>query len=378
MYNKIIIKYDELTTKGKNKKDFIIQLKNNMKEIQDLNPIVFHDMMLLDYSKENLDKLKFVFGISYYSPAIEIENNIEEIKKSSIELINKQDNVKSFKIETKRNWKKFNYKSDEINKIIGAKILENNKELSVDLKNFDCKINIYIRQNKSYIFLDKIKGLGGYPVGISGCVLLLISGGIDSPVAAWELMKRGIHVDFLSFITPPHTDSKTTQKINQIIKLLNKYQGESKLYTSNYTSILNLLSLTSKQSYKITLMRRSFYRIATQFAIEKNYIAIANGENIGQVASQTLESINVIQASTHLPILRPLLTANKIDTINKGKTIGTYEISIIQAKETCELFAPKSPTTKPNLETAKYLEKELPNLIEWENKSLKNIKLEII
>ena len=378
MYKKIIIKYAELSTKGKNKSDFIKQLERNMINICDLRPIVFHDMMIIDFSKSNLEKLEYVFGISYYSPTIEVNTSLEEIKNAAIELSKKWNKFDKFRIKTKRNWKEFKYTSNEIDKIIGSEILSKNENLTVDLKKFDHKLNIYIRKDKTYIFADKIIGLGGYPTGISGNVILLISGGIDSPVAAWELMKRGLHVDFLSFITPPHTDDETTQKILKIIKILNNYQGTAKLYTSNYTSILNLLGLTSMQSYKIILMRRSFYRISTLLAKKYNYKAIANGDNIAQVASQTLESLNVIQSATNVPIFRPLLTANKIDTINKSKKIGTYDTSIIRAKETCELFAPKKPITKPRLEKVELLEKELPNLSEYEYENFKNIELKII
>ncbi len=254
-------------------------------------------------------------------------------------------------------------------------ILENT-DLTVNVKKPDLKIEVEIRNGKSYVFCERTQGLGGYPVGINGKVLHLISGGIDSPVAAFELMKRGLHVDYLSFITPPFTDNKTREKITQIVNLLNKYQGKSYIYRLTYTDLMHTIGLTSKQSYKITLMRRSFYRIASKIAESRGFLAVANGENIGQVASQTLESIHTIQEQATLPILRPILTADKIETINKGIKIGTYEISIIQASETCELFAPKAPVTKPTPQEAYRLEKEFGNLLELEDKCMEGMEVE--
>ena len=220
---------------------------------------------------------------------------------------------------------------------------------------------------KTYVFTTSFIGLGGMPMNTSGQTLHLLSGGIDSPVAANLLQKRGLKVSFLNFITPPHTDKTTEYKINEIVKILTKYQGDSTLYQINYTKIMNYLSLIENQKYKITLMRRSFYRIAS--------MVLSNGESLAQVASQTLESICNISSVTNLQIFRPLLTNDKNETILISEKIGTYNISIIKACETCELFAPKNPITKPKINVIENLEKSLIEIENLECEAIENMKI---
>lgn len=375
MYSKILVRFGELSTKGKNKMSFVRHLSDNIKSLIDEKPEVLYDRIFLDYSQKNIEALDYIFGIQSFSPVIEVETDIEKIKETIIKYVKNID-AKTFKVAVKRHWKGFEIPSMDFARSMGGVILENT-DWSVDVKNPDAKIEIEIRKDKSFIFSKRINGLGGYPTGINGKVLHLISGGIDSPVAALEMMKRGIHVDFLNFISPPHTSDKSMEKVERIIKLLNKYQGPSKLFRSNYTMLMNYLGLTSKQSYKITLMRRSFYRIASVLAEKQKYLGISNGENLGQVASQTLESIRVIQDECTYPIYRPILTADKLETIEKAKKIGTYEISIEPAAETCELFAPKAPVIKPAIFEAKRLEEELSKITEMEANNLDN-EIEII
>ncbi len=375
MYETILIRFGELSTKGKNKMSFVRKLEKNIKKLMGVEPEVLFDRMFLKYSEDNMEGLQRIFGISSYSPVMSVDTDMESIKAAALTLAQKFSDAKTFKIAAKRHWKKFDKTSQELNGLLGGYILENT-DLTVNVKKPDLKIEVEVRNGKSYVFCERVQGLGGYPVGINGKVLHLISGGIDSPVAAFELMKRGLHVDYLSFITPPFTDNKTREKITEIVNLLNKYQGKSYIYRLTYTDLMHTIGLTSKQSYKITLMRRSFYRIASKIAQSRGFLAIANGENIGQVASQTLESIHTIQEQATLPVLRPILTADKIETINKGIQIGTYEISIVQASETCELFAPKAPVTKPTPETAYKLEEEFGNLLELEDKCMEGMEIE--
>ncbi|CAM9118194.1 tRNA uracil 4-sulfurtransferase ThiI [Mycoplasma todarodis] len=375
MYGTILIRFGELSTKGKNKMSFVRQLEKNIKKLMGVEPEVLFDRMFLEYSEENMEGLQRIFGISSYSPVMTVDTEMETIKDAALKLAQKFPEAKTFKIAARRHWKKFEKTSQELNGLLGGHILENT-DLTVNVKKPDLKIEVEVRNGKSYVFCERTQGLGGYPVGINGKVLHLISGGIDSPVAAFELMKRGLHVDYLSFITPPFTDNKTREKISEIVNLLNKYQGKSYIYRLTYTDLMHTIGLTSKQSYKITLMRRSFYRIASKIAESRGFLAIANGENIGQVASQTLESIHTIQEQATLPVLRPILTADKIETINKGIQIGTYEISIVQASETCELFAPKAPVTKPTPKEAYRLEEEFGNLLELEDKCMEGMEIE--
>ncbi|MHA3826101.1 tRNA uracil 4-sulfurtransferase ThiI [Mycoplasma sp. BRA285] len=373
MYSKILIRYGELVLKKKNRKTFINTLANNIKHIVGEAPQVEFDRMYLTYSEHNMEKLNYVFGISSFSPVAVVDNDIEVFKSTALKLV--KSDAKTFKISARRNYKKFEYSSDQINHILGGEILKNTN-LKVDVHNPDQTFYVEVRNGRTYMFSEYYDGLGGLPVGVSGKVLHLISGGFDSPIAAFKMMKRGIKVDFLTFITPPQTDERTIEKITNLVKVLNQYQVTSNLLIANYANLMNYISFVSKESYKITLMRRSFYRIAEAICNKYGQLAISNGDNLGQVASQTLESLSTIGNATNMQILRPLLTYDKNEIINIAKQIGTYDISIIQANETCELFAPKEPVTKPNVSEAVKLETELNRIFELEEDLIQN-KVEI-
>ncbi|WP_033161208.1 tRNA uracil 4-sulfurtransferase ThiI [[Mycoplasma] collis] len=366
MYEQILIRYGELVLKKNNRKLFINSLKQNVLRITNEKPNVKFDRMFLSYTNENIEKLNYIFGISSYSPVLVANTNIDDILEKVLTQIG--SDVKTFRLSVKRNWKKFEYNSEQITNILAQNIFKKFPHLKVSLKKYDLNINVEIREKNSYIFTKSIPGLGGLPVGISGKTLHLISGGIDSPVAAFQLMKRGVKVDLLSFITPPTTDEKTVLKIQKIQKILDNYQFSTKLYQINFTDVMNYISLISDQSYKITLMRRSFYRIANILAKKFKYNCLSNGENLAQVASQTIESINVISSVVDIPIFRPLLTYDKNEIIEIARKINTYNISIEKANETCELFAPKNPVIKPTIEKAQKLEDELDQIFELENK----------
>ncbi|WP_324673134.1 tRNA uracil 4-sulfurtransferase ThiI [Mycoplasma sp. 888] len=374
MYSKILIRYGELVLKKKNRKQFINQLAINVKHIVGATPEVEFDRMYLPYSEENMNNLNYVFGISSYSPVMVVENDMEVFANAVLSSI--RPDSKTFKIAARRNYKKFEFSSDQINNYLGGVVLKNTN-LKVDVHNPDQTFYVEVRNGKTYIFSDYTKGLGGLPVGVSGKVLHLISGGFDSPVAAWQMMKRGLKIDFLTFITPPQTDIRTVEKITNLVKVLNKYQVTSNLLIADYSHLMNYISFVSKESYKITLMRRSFYRIAEQIAQKYNQQAISNGDNLGQVASQTIESLSTIGEATRMQILRPLLTYDKNDIIDIARKIGTENISIIKANETCELFAPKEPVTKPTIQEALRLENELKNIKELEQELL-NSKIELV
>ncbi|WKX02696.1 tRNA uracil 4-sulfurtransferase ThiI [Candidatus Mycoplasma mahonii] len=371
MYTNILLRFGELSTKGKNKMTFVRHLEKNIKALICDEPDVLYDRMFLKYSDDALKKLNYIFGLQSFSPVVKVDTDITKIKKCILTLI-KPSNKKTFKVITKRHWKGFGKSSMDFSGEIGGFILENT-DMKVDVKNPELKVEIEIRDDFSYVFVKRFSGLGGYPTGINGKVLHMMSGGIDSPIAALEMMKRGIHVDFLNFITPPHTDKRTVDKVNNIINLLIKYQGSAILYRSTYTNLMYKLAAISNPAYKITLMRRSFYRIGAAIAFNKNYQGISNGENLGQVASQTLESMSVIQEVMTIPVYRPILTSDKIETINKAIKVGTYSLSIGESDETCEMFAPKAPVIKPALSVAKKLESEISDLIELENKNIENL-----
>ncbi|WP_373441001.1 tRNA uracil 4-sulfurtransferase ThiI [Metamycoplasma equirhinis] len=376
MYNKILIRYGELTLKGDNKKDFINQLKQNILQYVPKSELKMeYDRAFTLYSENNLKALKYIFGISSYSPVYEMENNLKDIEEIIKKIIN-ENSFKTFAIDSRRHNKNFPLTSAELNAYFGGVVLKNKTDnISVSLKNPDLKIYIEIRDKKTYVFTEYISGIGGMPVSSSGKVLHLISGGIDSPVAGYLLQKRGLKVTFLNFITPPHTDKKTTDKIDQIIQILSKYQGDAELIQINYTKLMNYIGLVSNQKYKITLMRRSFYRVANKLAKKLNIKAISNGESLAQVASQTLESIYTISQVCDIPIFRPLLSFDKNETIKIATKIETIQISIQKACETCELFAPKNPITKPTRDEVLILEKELAMLDSLENEAIENSEI---
>ena len=372
-YEKILIRFGELSLKGNNKMTFVRKLASNISKIcnVDLKHIdIMIDRIFIPYSIENLNNLNYVFGISSYSPVFQLNSNLDEIEK----LIQKIDFTphKNFKINSRRKWKDFSLSSLDLNIHLGNFVLKNNKHLIVKVKDPDIEVNIEIHKNFSYIFWEKIKGLGGLPVGVSGKTIHLLSGGIDSPVAALEMIKRGVQVDFLAFISPPHTDETTIKKLKLIVDLITKYQIKSTLYLFNYTEIMNYIGLTSNQKYKIVLMRRSFYRIASSIALKTHCLGISNGENLAQVASQTMEAIHVIHNQSLFPVYQPLLTLDKIEIISKSEKFNLFPISTIKACETCELFAPNHPATKPSIDVAQALEEELDLLQGLEEKAINN------
>lgn len=371
----ILIRYGELTLKGENKKDFINQLRKNLELYIPKNELkVEYDRAFCKFSESNLNSLRYIFGISSFSIVYKTSNELKDIEQLVLKIA-RENTFKSFAIKARRHNKNYKLTSSELNMHFGGLILDNFENKTVDLTNANLFIYIEVRDKYTYVFSNYIDGLGGMPVSSSGKVLHLISGGIDSPVAANLLQKRGLKVAFLNFITPPHTDEKTTQKIDQIIQNLTKYQGSSTLFQINYTKLMNYIGLVSNQKYKITLMRRSFYRIAQKIAEKYNIKALSNGENLAQVASQTLESIYTISEVCNLPIFRPLLTFDKNETIKIAEKLGTMEISIQKACETCELFAPRFPVTKPTREEARKLENELDQIEKIEDEIIKQVEI---
>lgn len=369
------LKYGELTLKKKNRDDFTNLLFNNLKNalINYSNLIYvknYDSLIIKNIDSYNNDELINIIinipGFANLSIAYIIDKDVDKLCKEINDLII-NDNI-SFKVITKRKDKKFNLNSDEINRVVATNILANKKTLKVDIHNPDIKINIEVLQNNIIFYFNKIVCANGLPVGIEGKVLVLLSGGIDSCVASHLLMKRGLHVDFLTFITPPHTSEKALDKVRSLANIvtldgkLEKYR----LFVCNFTKVQDELTHINKENYRITLLRRSFFRIATKIAKKYNYDAIATGESLGQVASQTIDSMNVISNATDALILRPLITMDKNEIINIAKKVGTYETSILPFEDSCSLFAPKNPTTKPRLSIALELEEKLDLLFSIE------------
>jgi thiamine biosynthesis protein ThiI len=250
----------------------------------------------------------------------------------------------------------------EMNMKLGGLILDKMENYKVNVKNPEIKINVEIKYEKSIFYFDKIPGFGGFPLGINGRILILISGGIDSPVASKLLIKKGFIVDFLTFITPPHTNPKSLEKVEKLIKVitLNEVLYKPKLYICNFTNLQQELSHMSDKTYQITIMRRYFFKIARDLAIQNKYLGIATGESVGQVASQTVQSMQTIQNSINdFLILRPLLTYDKSEIIELAIKFKTYEISIEPYIDCCALFVPKNPVTRPTIHKVLKIEEEL-------------------
>ena len=373
----IIIKYGELSTKKDNINYFISCLKDNIRNsIKDDCKIIFDRGRMYIYSNDEnyneiLDKLKYIFGIHEINLGYKIDgNNILDIENNLIELI-KDKKFKTFKVETKRSYKNYKMNSMEISKYLGGVVLKTLKNISVDVHNPECLINVEVRNDSSYIYFDKISGIGGYPVGSLGKGLLMLSGGIDSPVAGYLALKRGVRIEGVYFESPPHTSEAAKNKVIELTKLLTKYSGYIKLHIVNFTEIQEEIYKNIPHEYLITIMRRMMYRITEKIAKRNNAKVIINGESIGQVASQTLTSMSAINNVTNMPVIRPVACLDKLEIIDIAKNINTYETSILPYEDCCTIFVPDHPVINPTIEKCIEYEK-LINVDELLNNAIKN------
>ena len=353
----ILIKYGELTTKKSNRNQFIKKLNNNiLKQINDLNLEIKYDQsrMFIYVSEAHLDevveRLNKVFGIHGIVICHPVDNNIESIKDKTLEIL-KNEKFNTFKIVTKRSDKAYPIKSNDVNNIIGGFILKN-LECKVDVHNPDIYVNIEIRRDKTFIYTKEINGIGGYPVGIEGKGLLMLSGGIDSPVAGYLALKRGVDLECLYFESPPHTSLLAKEKVIKLASILNEYSKNIKIHIIPFTKLQEEIYKNIDDTYMITILRRMMYRIAFKVAKKRNCKVIINGESIGQVASQTLTSMNVINSVTNYPIIRPVACLDKLEIINIAKKIGTYETSILPYEDCCTIFVPRHPVINPDINKA--------------------------
>ena len=350
----ILIKYGELTTKKNNRNIFINTLCENIKkQLKNYNiKIIKNRVRMFIETDDNIDEivdiLKNVFGIHGIVVAYKVDNNIDIIKTSVLEIV-KDIDFKTFKVETKRSDKRFPIPSMEFNNIIGSLVLKNKENISVDVHNPEYELKIEIREDYAYIYTKEIKGIGGYPVGVAGKGLLMLSGGIDSPVAGYLAMKRGIKIECIYFESPPHTSIAAKNKVKKLVEKLCKYNTNIVLHIMNFTEIQEAIYKNCPSSYMITIMRRMMYRISELVARDINSLVIINGESVGQVASQTLNSMNVINNVSNYPILRPVCCLDKLEIIDISKKIGTYETSILPYEDCCTIFLPKHPVINPVL-----------------------------
>lgn len=377
--NKIIlIKYGELTTKKGNRNFFIRVLYDNIRnKLKNYNVKISKDRarMYIEFEQSQLDNIKNiidkVFGIHMYHIATIVDTNIEEIKSGVLELVSNQD-FKTFKIETKRSDKSFEIHSQDMNRILGGLILKNISSVSVDVHNPDLFVKVELREKKSYIYLNSYKGSGGYPVGTQPRGMLMLSGGIDSPVAGYLAMKRGVKIDAVYFEAIPHTSLDARNKVVELSRKLAVYSDYINLHIVNFTPIQEEIYKNCKDEYCITIMRRMMYRIMERLANKYKAYAIINGESIGQVASQTLTSMNVINSVTSMPVIRPVACLDKLEIIDIARKIGTYETSILPYEDCCTVFVPKHPVINPKIDMAQK-EEEKFNYEEMIDKAVENI-----
>ncbi len=363
VYDHILVRYGELSTKGKNRKDFIKKLlhnvKNALRAFDKLSYEKTHDRMYIMLNGEDHEKvgeaLAKVFGISSFSYALKMDSDIEVIKDYALRLA-QQSNAKTFKIDTRRSDKMFPMISDEINRAVATVILQN-MDIKVDVKNPELKIQIEIHREATYMMEGRVQGNGGYPVGVGGKALVMLSGGIDSPVACYMAMKRGIAIECIHYASPPYTSQAAQDKVLELARIVSGYQGHIRMHIVPFTDLQLAIYENCDESYAITLMRRMMYRIAQRICEKQDCLAIVNGESIGQVASQTLESMQTINAVCNLPVIRPLACMDKVEIIDISRKIGTYETSIQPFEDCCTIFTPKNPVTKPTLHRAEKLEK---------------------
>ena len=379
----LMVRFGELSTKGKNKKDFIARLakniKNSLKEFEGLTFDVKYDHIYVDLNGMDYHKpvevLQDVSGIRAISLVYKVDKDIEIIKSSCLELV-KTLSGKTFKVNCKRADKQFPLVSDEIVRKVAPVILKNT-ELKVDVHNPDINLSIEVRGEATYIFTQTFPGAGGYPLGVGGKAMLMMSGGIDSPVAAYLMMKRGVTIECIHFASPPYTQIGVIYKLEDLLNKLNRYQENIILHIVPFTKIQEAIYANSNESYAITIMRRMMYRLSDALAKKRRCPAIVNGESIGQVASQTLVSMNTINDVTNMPVIRPLAIFDKLQIIDISKKIDTYDISIRPYEDCCTIFTPKNPKTAPKIEDVVKFEEKF----DWQSlldEALENVETRVI
>ena len=368
MKTRILIRYGELSTKGRNKKMFTQKLASNIKkalvDFPQVKVIPDYDFMYLDLHEAPeeavIEKVKPIFGIQSISPVYIVEKDMEVAKKVVLDLLSQEDlEGKTFKIMTRRSDHTFEMDTNQINLFLGDAVLEAFPDIKVQLKQPDITVRIDVRREHLMVSLKTIQGAGGLPVGTSGRMMLMLSGGIDSPVAGYLAMKRGMEIQCVHFASPPYTSPQALEKTKLLAAKIARFGGSIQFLTVPFSRIQEEIKKSVPEAYLMTIMRRFMLRITDQLRENARALAIANGESVGQVASQTLDSMVAINDVTNTPIIRPVATMDKLDIIKVAEEIDTFELSIQPFEDCCTVFAPPSPKTKPKLEKARQYEARL-------------------
>lgn len=379
MYDVILVRYGEIGLKGRNRPAFERQLVRAIRRaLAHLQGIAVHkefgrvivtlpnrvnpDDIALD---EALQRLSSVFGVVSVSPAARLALELAALEEAAPSLVEAGGAMarrppRSFKVETRRPNKRFPHRTPEINTSLGARILESDLGLEVDVHSPDITLFVEVRDAAAYAYTQIIPGPGGLPVGSSSRALLLLSGGIDSPVAGWYAMKRGIRLEAIHFHSPPYTSERAKEKVLDLAAILSRYAPDPiAVHLVHFTPVQQAIRDAAPEPMGITLMRRMMLRIAARLAEGNRIPALVTGESVGQVASQTLESMQTINAVTHLPVLRPLVAMDKSEIVAVSERIGAYETSVLPYDDCCTLFVPKHPETKPRIARAEAVEESL-------------------
>ena len=360
--NILIVRCGEVALKGMNKPYFermlADRIRANLKGYKGVD-VRRHEGLIFIRADKSLDidgiikETAKVFGVASISKEVESESELNAIGEAAVsymmDLIEKRG-VKSFKVEAKRADKNFPVKSPEIGRIIGAKVLIGCKVLKVDVHQPDVYLHVDVRHDRTYIYEGKVAGFGGLPLGTNGKGMVLLSGGIDSPVAAWLMAKRGMLIEAVHFHSYPYTSPRAQEKVEDLARILASYCGRFKMHAVNLLPIQEKIVENCPEEETTILVRRFMMKIAEKIAAENGCMMLITGENLGQVASQTAESLVVTDASVSMPVMRPLIAMDKVDIMEKAKEIGTYETSIQPYEDCCTVFLPKHPATKPRLE----------------------------
>lgn len=383
----VIVRYGEISLKGLNRRFFEDKLLKHVRiAVSDLGkPRVYkeHSRIYVEAQNGNeveiVERIRKIFGIVSISIANKFEVNMDTIKeyvKNEIEVAIEKRNIKTFKIETKRADKNFPMDSLEINRELGGYILDEFEDIQVDVHNPDILVTVEIR-NSAFVYSEKIYGFGGLPLGTNGKAMLLLSGGIDSPVAGWLVGKRGVQIEAIHFHSYPFTSDRAKEKVAELAKILSRYFGKFRLHSINLLPIQKEINEKCPEEEMTILARRFMMKIAERVAINRGCEALVTGENIGQVASQTIQSLNVTNSVVQMPVFRPLITMDKMEIVDLAKKLDTYETSILPFEDCCTVFLPKRPVTKPRLD--KILASE--QLLDEErliNEAMDNIEVEDI
>ena len=367
-YTEIMVRYGELSTKGKNRKDFIGRLAGNVtKVLRDFPQVEIHPrhdrmhIVLNDAPFKEVDqRLKKVFGIQTYSPTIKVEKTLEAIEKTSLSLMNETfKKGMTFKVNTRRSDHQFLYDTNELNKMVGDYLFANMNELKVEMKHPDLVLRIEVRKDAVYISNQLLHGAGGMPVGTGGRAVMMLSGGIDSPVASYLALKRGVDIDMVHFYSPPYTTEKALNKAKELTGILANYAGKINFIAVPFAEIQETIKEKIPEGYLMTVQRRFMLQLADKIRAQRKGLAIFNGESVGQVASQTLESMAAINDVTTTPVVRPVATMDKTEIIRLAEKIGTFDLSIQPFEDCCTIFAPPRPKTKPRIDKAREFENRL-------------------